>query len=125
MSDVVEHERREYKRLRVKDGVFAIRKESGWQLASVVDINHKGMGIKVSSESTLSNRYDFFDLFSCHEECVVKHLPGIIISHQASDPPENIRASALTRYGVKFFELPLIAQGELEFFINQHAVGQA
>lgn len=125
MTDVEkQEERREYKRFKVREGVFAVRKASGWQLASVIDINQKGMGIGLPSEGSLFNQCDFFDLFSCHAEGVVKQLPGIIVSHQPDDTPESGRAPAMTRCGVKFFEIPLSVQGGLEHFINQHALDQ-
>ncbi len=125
MTDADEHEeRREYKRFKVKEGVFAVRNGSGWQLAGVVDINQKGMGIRLPSESSLFNQYDFFDLFSCHVEGVVKYLPGSIVSHQTGDTPGSDRASAIARCGVKFFEISPSAQRLLELFINQHALEQ-
>lgn len=115
-------ERRQYKRLKLKEGVFAVRKASGWQLVNVLDLNQKGMGITLSTDGSLLGQYDFFDLFSCHVEGVLKHLPGIIVSHQAAAAPGSACASAMTRCGVKFLDIPPSAQGFLEVFINQHAL---
>jgi len=114
-------ERRKYKRHKVKEGVFATQVAGGWQLATVVDINLKGMGIKVLSTETLEGRYDFFDLFSCDENRILKHLPAVIVYNQKNSEPDTVQDQGISRCGVKFFELSSTMQQSLDYFITHHA----
>lgn len=113
-------ERRKHKRHRVKEGVFAIKKASGWQIATVVDINHLGMGIQVATERTSESRYDFFDLFSCDEDPVLKHLPAVIVYHQNNQESKDVHSPELRRCGVKFYGLSRSTQKLLNYFITHH-----
>lgn len=113
-------ERRAHKRYKVKEGVFAIRKASGWTLASVLDISRMGMGIKTPSGTNGDERYDFFDLFSCYEENVVKHVPAVVVYKHNDSECNLVTDAESSRYGVKFYGLTPNMRRVLDDFIDHH-----
>ena len=120
-------ERRKHKRFQVQENTFALLRAQVSKLGRVIDISKGGLAFRyVSIGERLKGPLEL-DLLSHHRDFDLNKIPVRIISNFeiVGKKPFTYRSITLRRVGVQFGELTQRQKSKLEYFIQNHAIGEA
>jgi len=118
-----QEERRQHKRFRVKNTVFAmLDSHPVGHAAAVLDVSMGGVGLQYCCSDDFDCRWKRLDVISAYDNFFLRKLPIEIISDQVIEKEQgDAPAEAIKRCGVKFNNLTYTQQALLDIFIKQNA----
>lgn len=116
-------EQRRYKRLQVRDGAFVLLGPDSTKLGRIIDISRGGLSFSHMARAGPSNDLFELDLFLIDTDFYLSGVPFVTVwdlkTHE--NPFSSI---TMRRCGVQFGELTPGQRTEIEYFIQDHTLGE-
>ena len=117
--------RRQYRRLRVKEGKLALIKADSFVVASIVNISKKGLAFQYMKDSETSLRgASELDIVSTNDDFILENL-----SFEKISESDVVNYNPITRIpmpiqccGVKFCNITPEQVSQLDYFILHHSI---
>lgn len=108
-------ESRRRKRLKIKEGVFAITRGPSPQLGEITDASGSGLAFKYQGEEKLWKQSSELEILALNDSFKIKRLPirGVWDSKTANE---------MRKRGVKFGKLTYRQRSQIKFFMQNYSL---
>ncbi len=117
-------ERRTFKRFEVKEGAFASLRGPISKLGPIKDISRGGLAFRYIDTGVRPDRSFDLDISQTDNGFHMKDVPCKNISDSEISNEYHFSSIKMRRLGVQFSELTLDQTSQLEYFIQNHTMGE-
>ena len=117
-------ERRKFTRFRARDDAFAALRGDFSKVGKIYDISLNGLAFRYLAEKRGEEVYSHVDIFLSNNGFHLAGVPCTVVYDEKESISKSHTVSPY-RCGLKFKPLREEYQSKLEFFLNNHTVGDA
>lgn len=120
----IKFDRREYKRLKVCEGTYAVLKPhaNSSKLGNIVDISKGGLSFNFIDSQKLFSDFSELDIYVSGSGLMVSHLPVEITSEITLNKDIPFYSVITRRFGVKFSAISDKTRSQLDHFLHNHTL---
>lgn len=120
----IKFDRREYKRLKVHEGTYAVLKPhaNSSKLGNIVDISKGGLSFNFIDSQRIFSNFNELDIYISGNGLIVSHLPFEITSEITLNKDIPFYSVVTRRFGVKFSAISEKTRSQLDHFLHNHTL---
>ena len=123
MSEQIE--RRAYKRFEAREGAFAALKGPISKLGQIIDISKGGLAFRYIHTGESVKKSFEMEIFSAGNGFRLKGIQCRTVSDFEIDNPFPFSSIKMRRLGAEFEDFNSNQESQLEYFIQNHTIGEA
>ena len=116
-------EKRKFTRFRAQDDAFAALRGNYTKVGKIHDISLNGLAFRYLAEEISEEEFIQVDIFLSNNGFHLANVPCTII-YDVIEPTSSLNAISPYRCGMKFGPLEAGQKDKLEFFLNNHTIGE-
>jgi hypothetical protein len=121
----MQRERRQHRRLKVKDNAFAVINPDPVKMVPIIDIGMGGLGIYVNNGAKWIDDCAKLEIMVADCSFYLNNLPFEIIANLKAFPWDNSSVLDGRRYSLKFGNLRPVQISRLKYFIRNYTRGSS
>jgi len=117
-------EQRKYNRFCAAEDTFAVLHNGVYKLGQILDISIGGLGCKYCDGEKIPEGKSTLDIFLVRYNFDLKNIPYQAVCDNEIETDIPFSTTIMRRKGVQFVELTPHQQSHLEYFLQNHTIGE-
>ena len=117
-------ERRKYKRLQVKKGVFAVLSSNNKKLGQIKDISEGGLAFQYIENGKTTEGLAEIDIFSTDSDFFLKKVPSEIISDSGVEEKVPFSSLRMKQFRIQFGKMTTAQLEQLNYLLQHYTFEQ-